>query len=452
MSTVPWFVLGLTVMLLGAGLLTATVILNSIRKPNATTKPETKQSEEQKAAVSSDTDRLLKFGLFLLNAIVFIIAFGMVFAGKRQESWWLTLSTVGASSFGVTIIILQIWHATVSIKYINLDQQAILLLFGGFVKNVEPGRLYYVPWGIESMIVAPTGMIEKDIPADPRRIWHGDATEGDGIVPKGYLPPVRVTFAPKPEEKVTVLGAQGQPSRTIPEDDAYLQRNTAEIEASYGWQVTNLNLLVKKLGTKNTLHKAQSQMDDAAIGTFTDIFSKITAAEAQTKLKEVAATVRDAITDESKDWGISIGFFRIKPFGYSHSLNDSVSNANQALQNRRAVISKSEGEKTRLINEGAGTASAEGALLMARARGEAALAKVAATPGGQYAMAVQATQRGLETARAVIVPQDSLFGAVAGIGKMMQSLPDTPLSPDATDSTNTSATQKAENKQRKDKK
>lgn len=344
----------------------------------------------------------------------------MILVGGLIPSDWLTASGLG-------LLFLQVWYTVKSVKTVNIDEQALLLLFGKPIKTVRPGidgkvGLVYVAYKICKLLRAPTGIIEKDVPADPRFIWHGDATKGDGRVPVGFFPPIRVTFATLPDELVKVRSPFG-PNRTIPKDDAYIQRNTAEVEMSYGWQINNLKKLAVRLGTKNTLARAQSQMDDTSVGTFTAIFTKITAAEAMTLLEETNQEIQKKLDETTKDWGVTIAFIRIKPFNFSHDLNDAVSGVAEALQKKKAVISASQGEMEKRTNEGQGTANAEYDLLAARAGAERLRAEVAAMPGGATAMAIEAIQRGLETAKAVIVPENNIFGTVAGIGELLKHVP-----------------------------
>ncbi len=366
----------------------------------------------------------IEFLALIVNVIVASVAFFMILIGKGSDTWWTTFSRLGLSTFGFIILMLQIFYNLESIQMVKLDQKAILLLFGSYMYDVNPG-LVYVPWGICSLIVASTRIIEKDIPDDPKFIWHGDAD----TVPLGFSPPVRVTFAPNPTEEVKFKTFDGH-ERTIPKDDAYHQRNTAEVEASYGWQIDDLYELVVRLGSKNTLAKAQSQMDDTAVRTFNSIFSKITAAEAQTKLKEVEAEVIRELEETTNDWGITVKFFGIKPFNYSHDLNTAVREASSSLPRQQAVMRAAEGERVRLEKVGLGNAAALAAKLKAQAEGEEARAKVAATSGGQYALAIEAIQSGLETANTIIVPQDNMFGAVAGIAELIKRIPQTPPSQD----------------------
>ncbi len=371
-----------------------------------------------------------------LNVVVFLTAlmmmlFGMAFSGTEWS--WTSMSQLNSKSLGLTILILQVFYTLQSLKTVKLDEIVMLLRFEAYVRDVRPG-LVYVPWLFYRLLRAPTAIVEKDLPADPSVIWHGDATKtAEGKVPSGYFPPIRITFAPPADDAPTTIAKSGTGggTRTIPKDDAYNQRNTAEWEASYGWRINDVHELVKKFGThvkngKGPIERVQSQMDDIAIATANSHFSLMTAAEAMTKIMEVADAIKAKLTDESKDWGITVEFFRNKPFSFSHELHTAVMQAAEALPKQRTVIVASVGEKEKRINEGIGAASAEYNLLSARVKVQGELAKVAETPGGKFAMAMQTTADVGKAARAIIVPQNDIYGMVAGVTEMLKSTDPTP--------------------------
>ncbi len=370
-----------------------------------------------------------KAALILMVALVVNLAlFGtavlMILFGRSTGSWWDTLSQVNLETGGVLILLIQVFHALNSVKNVNLNQQAILLLFGAFVKYVEPG-LIYVPWGFCRLLRATTETIEKDVPADSRFIDHSDVTDqttgGTGVIRKGYFPPIRVTFAPaKAAETIEVGGER----ITIPADDPYGKRNTAEVEFSYGFEIYDYARVVKRFGTDDPIGKAKNQLDDVGIGVVNDELSRMTTARAMMSQSAVANKIRDTQSTESADWGVQILFVRLKPFGFSHKLNTAVRQAAESFALKQAVVVASEGERERLTNVGTGTAEAERLLLEARAKGEAALAKVAETPGGKYAMAVREIGQAVTAARAVVVPGDNLLGAVASAAALVKQVGD----------------------------
>ncbi len=357
--------------------------------------------------------------IIVINVLVLVSIFtGLYMSDSPQgASWFETLSTVNGDSIWTTLLLFYIVHLGLSLKSIGVDEQAMLLFFGRFVGFLGSGPAY-VPFGLFQVIRAPKGIIEKDLPADPRKIWHGDETKTDGKVPKGYFPATRVTFAPKPEDDVTLesLGKRN----TIPEDDAYLQRTTASVEASYGWIIKDLRKFVEKFGLDTPIVQAQRQMDDAATGSYNSIFSSITAAEAIPKTTEVAGIVKETLSTISEEWGIEVSYFNIKPLKFSHDTNKSVSEVAESLQKKKTMINLSEGKKTELTNVGKGAAAAEKAMLTARAAGNKKLAETANTPEGRFAMAAQVAQKATEGARLIIVPDNNLFGAAAGVGEMVR--------------------------------
>jgi regulator of protease activity HflC (stomatin/prohibitin superfamily) len=373
--------------------------------------------------------------LFLLivriaNIFLFVLSSTIIMLYKVPEGEtlisWKTMSDFNLASIGITFLLLQAIYTFVSFQTVQMNRRVIFLFFGRYVRDVNPG-IVYVPFPFCQLISVSRNIIERDLPASPENIYHGDLTEGTGIVPEGKTPALRVTFAaPENEDDLSVItkvkrgDKTEEIKKTVPKDDAYYSRLTAEIEISYGFRVIDLRTFYEVIGT---VDNAVADMDDHTVAGFTSRLQRVTVAEAMLKLDELADEVKRELCDYSEGWGIDVTFARIKPFGQSHTLNTAVAGVSAARENKKAVIHTSEGEMEKLSNEGFGRANAEFDLLSARAVAQKETAKVASTPGGQFALGINAVQRGLETARAVIVPQDNLFGAVAGITELLKQFP-----------------------------
>lgn len=381
-----------------------------------------------------------------VNVLAFLLALLMISFGAWRGSNPLSfsdLSKINTVSAGMSLLLIQIIYMTLAVDSVRLNEQAIILAFGAFVRFGRKGLNIVPPFFCE-IIKATTAVIEKDVPDEPGKIWHGDATKGDGKVPDGLTPAVRVAFAPAPPTNSTDVMMDDGRVVSIPSDDPYRERNMAEIEGSYGWRITNLRTFVEKFGNKNPVAKAQKQLDDCAVAVLTHELPSITAAEAMMRMEYMSSRVTGELKQISQGWGVEIDFFRLKPFIFSHELGISVREASEAVAKKTTKIRESEAEREALTNTGIGKANAHREFLNATADGQAKTAKVASTPAGQFAMAVNAIQTGLETARAVIVPEGNIFGAIAGATEMMRQFPIT--TPDGTTDTPESAEAKPEPK------
>ncbi len=371
------------------------------------------------------------------NLVFLALSASMIFTGVflGQHKSISTLVTINVFSLGITLLLLQAIHLGLSLQIVLENRSAMLLRFGAYAGNVKPG-LVYVMWPLYQLISVTKNMIEFDIPDSPEKIFHGDLTEdtSDGVVPKGYTPALRITFAPpQPLEKdkdgyeVTIKdpikGGQETKSLIIPKDDAYYKRNTTEIEASVGFCVTNLRTFYEKIGS---VDNASRSMNDHAVSGLNSRLPKFTLAEALLRLDEFAFGMIEDLTQYSNDWGICVVFFRFKHPGVSHTLNAAVSGVAVAGENLKTTRLAAEGIKTTLTQTGLGKANAEFDLLSARGHALKEMADVAATPGGALAMTVNATQEALVAAKTVIVPTDNIMGMIAGASGMLKNIPDIP--------------------------
>jgi regulator of protease activity HflC (stomatin/prohibitin superfamily) len=352
----------------------------------------------------------------------------------------LLMITIGTTYLGVTILLLQLVHIGLSLRIVLENRLAMLLQLGAYAGDVKPG-LIYVLWPVSQLITVTKNMIERDIPDSPENIFHGDLTEetSDGLVPEGSTPALRITFAPPQPLKdgadgyeVTINDPKDRPKDgrepikikvIIPKDDAYFRRNTTEVEASFGYCVTNLRLFYEKIGS---VDNASQSMNDHAIAGLNTQLPKFTLAEAFLRLDEFASDMVYALTEYSDEWGIKVIFFRFKHPGVSHALNSAVSGVAVASENLKTTRFTAEGIKTTLTETGRGNANSNADMLSSTAQGLRDIAAVAANPGGAYAMTVNAAEKALVAAKTVIVPSNNLFGMIASAADVLKNIPNQP--------------------------
>lgn len=372
----------------------------------------------------------------LTNSIILAISLFMIINGiiLGQHTSNKTILTINTFSFGVTLLLLQIIHLGLSLQSVLENRSAMLLKFGAYAGDVKPG-LVYVFWPFYKLISVTKNMIEKDIPDSPEKIFHGDLTaeNSSGVVPEGKVPALRITFAAPEDDKNhpvivndptkrrdPITGKQPTMELNIPKDDAYYKRNTTEIEASFGFCVTNLRLFYEIIGD---VDNASNSMKDHAISGLNSRLPKFTLAEALLRLDELGDDMKAELTDYSEHWGICVVFFRFKNPNISHTLNSAVSNVAVEGENLKSTRFKAAGERETLTQRGRGNADANADLLASTAQGLKDIAEVSSTPGGAYAMTVNAAEKALSAAKAVIVPSDNLFGAIAGAAEVLKKIP-----------------------------
>ena len=88
-------------------------------------------------------------------------------------------------------------------------------------------------------------------------------------------------------------------------------------------------------------------------------------------------------------WGVKITECRVTKVNPGHSFNEEIQKRAGAIATKDNLAIVAEGEKQRLILEGEGAAAAEQVMLEARAKGYAAVAKVARTKSGQLAISAE---------------------------------------------------------------
>lgn len=124
-------------------------------------------------------------------------------------------------------------------------------------------------------------------------------------------------------------------------------------------------------------------------------------------------------------WGIDFIRMMIKDWGVPHSLNKQIKQANEVGFEKIQTVTRSEGEKEKLANEGAGRAAALGSELAAKAEGTQKMAEAVNRPGGdiivQTEALVQAMQKGNTN---IISPNlDPLLGAATLLGNLSGNRP-----------------------------
>lgn len=360
------------------------------------------------------------FGLisFLLNSVVLLITITLIVIGRVQQSWQFAVCGAG-------LLLLHIIYTLKSVERVELGEQGVLLRFGAFVDNLEPG-LVYAPLWIYEVVTATTASINDELPANPEDIYYGDPNEEEGerkgVIPPKKFAPIRVTFAPKKS------GLTG-----IPEDDPFNRRMSVEVSMPYSWKIINLRQFIETIGDEES---AKGLISDTAVAVFTDEFSRMTVAEAMQNLEAVSQKVKTALDLVCEPWGVIIVSTRIKPFGISHKLNKAIAGVPTAEQNKLSTIIDSQATATATINQGKANAEAEYEMLSARAEGNADQALVAQTSAGKYSMLVDAAVKAASNRNFAVVGEGNLVGGLLGLREVWDRVGGSQSSPESPTASN----------------
>lgn len=372
------------------------------------------------------------FGTTLMTAItlaVILIGIRFVFNDSMGSisyriPWWFV-------PLGLIV------YSTLIFRTIGPDQQGLVLRFGRPVYLADSG-LVLSPPPVCKLIKATTAIMQWEFPAEPEKIFYKDLK--DHVLPPGMVPPIRITFGARKDEP------PNNQATKIPAKDPFDKRLAATVAFTVSIRIRNLKKFVAVLGLTGGVNKARKILQDLGEGVFNDKLSQITPAAAMLQLPdlrnhllarmekrvtgiEIVTDVNGNLTEIQKevhDWGIEVTDVVIKPFGFSHDLNTAVTGVSVAEQNAitKGINADATANETRVT--GQANADERFYMLEAEADGAEKIATVAGTPGGRTALIVETMGKAYATGKHVIIPQNNLFGAAAGIESLLGMGGDTP--------------------------
>lgn len=279
---------------------------------------------------------------------MFRTAVGAAYAVLCLVSVWASghSATVFGSdwNWGLALFLAIVLYTIASFRQLGPTELGARTFLGKPIDQVSSGFVF-VPVGIFSLEVAPAIFIQNELPSDPENIFRGD-----GKVPPGKFPPIRIPFGLPTEEN----------------DDPYDHRMTQEVVPVVTWRIDDF---VKFLTTIGSVEEARGQMEDTAVAMLTEAFAKITPAVALLKLEVHSENLREAIDKRVDGWGIELKSVKIKAINFNHELNAAILSVPQATVNAKATIITAEAKKRQLGLEGEGAGAAEKAILDGRTAG-----------------------------------------------------------------------------------
>lgn len=241
-------------------------------------------------------------------------------------------------------------HAAVSFEELGPSEIGAHTFFGMPFRQLESG-LSFVPFGVTTVEVFSNLIQQTELPAEPEDIYRGTKDDPDAKnIPKGKFAANRILFNGKPTNL----------------NDPYDQPMVSDVSVVVRSQILDAVEFVQTIGTQE---KMRVQINDEVVAILTKVFAERTPAQAIKEIDKVNDELKSAINKMVAPWGCEVHSVTIKPFSFSHKLNEAVLAVPEAERNKQVKILNAEGEKQAKILMGQGEASAEKAVI--EARGEA---------------------------------------------------------------------------------
>ena len=350
--------------------------------------------------------------------------FATIITAKIIEYFELT-ATEYEVNIAIIILAIELSLLPFSFGTVEVDEVAAMFFFGKPIGELEPGW-YLAPAGFIKVKKENGAFFQDELPAEPEKIYRGE-----GPTPDGKFPPNRIKFGMPAEDDSETL-----------KKDPYNVSIVADVVPVVAWRICDPIVFFEKMKSVENCRKILSDKSIAVCG---DELSKMTPAKALINLKAISKTLETAIREavgsneeeSTESWGIEIKDAYLKPFNFSHALNDAVVGVVKADLKRQETIKESEGSKQKKINEGIGDADAEEKMLIARAKGESEIKKLileverinlekviqlGESENGKLVLWMQTLQKALENAQYSIVPGSELFTATSGIKEMLDKI------------------------------
>lgn len=249
--------------------------------------------------------------------------------------------------FGFVVIVL--CHFMFSWIVAKTDEWVALYFYERAIKVIDPGP-YFVPAGLMQPKRVPRGLKQFQAPGEPEQIFHGD---DKAALPAGMVRPIRITTrAPKENEKGH-LDVQ----MTI-EWSFYVQ-----------YQIFDFFQFISRVGS---FEHAARLIRDTGEAVLNEFASEMTVNGMIENLKEINEEIDNRIRELVNTWGMEIYEAKALAPNLSHTLATELRNLPAERLRAEQARTKASANRFRLEEEGEGAASAEAAMLVAKAEGREA--------------------------------------------------------------------------------
>lgn len=256
---------------------------------------------------------------------------------------------IGTTEFnwGPTLLELVIFLVALSVKEVGAEEISGAFFYGMALKRLNPGP-HFVPFGLMQIRKSPKPVQEFQCPGEPDQVFKGDDKEE---LPPGMVRPIRV-----------VTGAQKNTSGGLLDTQM-----TITVSFYFQYVIENIFDFVSNFAGETS--QIEKQLRDIGESTVAEIAAKETPESVIEKLPEINKQLLTEVEKRFENSGVRIIAVRLISPDVSHEVSKALASIPLAKAEAKTAAIKSEGEKTKLTNEGKGVAAARLAMLSAEAEG-----------------------------------------------------------------------------------
>lgn len=314
---------------------------------------------------------------------------------------WINWNNVIVDKFGLafnggpTTILFVLVYLALSTREVPADEVAAAFSYGKALVILSSG-LHFVPLGLIQIRRGPRTVQEFQCPGEPETVQKTD----DGIpLEPGMVRPIRVVTG----------GSKGG-------KDILDTRMTITLSFFVQWAITDVLDYASNYGSSTEIKKQVRDIGEAILA---EIATGHTPASFIGALPGINQDLTKKIAKRFKNSGVRIISTRLISPDISHEVSTALANIPKARAEAAQVAIKAEGDKTKLIKEGAGKASAELASLKARAEGQKKM-RDDLKVGGKDILASEAVRGILAQTDVLVMGGDGMKDAI-GLVKAAQS-------------------------------
>lgn len=302
----------------------------------------TNTTQEERPSEVPEHRRLYQSLWFLGLAILAITLEVALLTWKTRllESFGLTFDG------GPTFLLFAFASLAFSLKMVAANNLAGAFCYGKALKRLDSG-LHFVPFGLMQIERRDRTVQEFQCPGEPEEVFKGQDSE---ILPEGKVRPIRVvTRAPKEDEKETL--------------DAQM---TIVVNFVIQYAIKDIFLFISNYGSTDQIKR---QLRDVGEIVVVEQAASRTVAGFIKDLKLINHELAQGIENRFQNSGIDIISVRLISPDITHDVSKALAGIPEMRAKAEQRVISAGAQQTELEKAGAGKASAEQALLTARAVG-----------------------------------------------------------------------------------
>jgi regulator of protease activity HflC (stomatin/prohibitin superfamily) len=307
-------------------------------------------------------------------------------------------------NWGLATLLGIILYTVASIQQLGPTELGARTFFGKPIGNVSSGFVFlpYAPSEILHLERDSSLIVQNEFPGEPEKIYRGD-----GPIPPGMVPPVRIAFGKpqKADEEIAIF-----------DRDPFSLRLTEEVVPIVRWRIENY---AEFLSTIGTIENATKQLEDLCFSTLSREFGQVTIAQVIADYAKYNQTLTDEIELIVTTWGITLESARVKVINFSHDLNKAVQKIAEETAKGKARVIEAESLKEATSLDGQGRGEAEKSVLKGRTDGLEDMSRRLGVSG--HAVLAAETARGITSnpGQKTIIAGSGGFSDLATVGTVL---------------------------------